>query len=97
MHSWSIFGVRTSHKQTWTHKPHHGSNLGEATTFPLILFFMLGHRACTQMSFCPETPKLGFPKFPEIPKILEIGTLTTLEAHSFLCKPLIEMRFEKKL
>jgi hypothetical protein len=30
---------------------------------------------------------------PEIP---EIGTPTTLEAHNFLCKPLIEVRCKAK-
>jgi hypothetical protein len=44
--------------------PRHG--LGEATTFPLIIFFVLGHGDCTQMSFCPRTPKLGIPKFPKL-------------------------------
>ncbi len=32
-------------------------NLKEATTFPLIIFFVFGHGASTQMSFCPEIPK----------------------------------------
>jgi hypothetical protein len=31
------------------HKTHHGPNLGEATTFPFIVLFVPGHRACTQM------------------------------------------------
>jgi hypothetical protein len=43
--------------QTQAHKIHHNSDLGEATTFSLIVFFMLSHGAYTQMSFCPETPK----------------------------------------
>jgi len=38
----------------------------EPTTFPLIIFFVPGHVACIQMSFCPETPKLGVPKFPKL-------------------------------
>jgi hypothetical protein len=63
MQSWSTFGARTSRGQTHTHKTHHSPDLGETTTFPLILFFVFGHRACTQMSFCPETPKLGVLKF----------------------------------
>jgi hypothetical protein len=41
------------------------------------------------MSFCPGIPKLG-----EIP---EIGTPVTLEAHNFLCRPLIEVRSKAKL
>ncbi len=31
--------------------------LGEATTFPLIVYYVPGHRASTQMSFCHGTPK----------------------------------------
>jgi len=54
MHSYNIFGARMNHKQTWTHKTHHGSDLGEATTFPFIVFSVPGHEANTQMSFCPE-------------------------------------------
>jgi hypothetical protein len=57
VHSWNIFGVRTNHKQTWTHKTHHGPNLGEATTFPLIVYYVPNHETSTQMSFCPRTPK----------------------------------------
>jgi hypothetical protein len=58
MHSWSTFGARMNHGQTQTHKIHHGRDLGEATTFPLIVFFVPNHGANTQMSFCPGTPKL---------------------------------------
>jgi hypothetical protein len=43
--------------QTWTHKTHHDLDLGEATTFPLIIYFVPGHGTSTQMSFCLETPK----------------------------------------
>jgi hypothetical protein len=56
MHSWSTFGAQMNHGQTKIHKIHHSPYLGEATTFPLIIFFVLGHKANTQMSFCPETP-----------------------------------------
>jgi hypothetical protein len=63
MHSWSIFGAWTSHRQTRIHKTHNDSDLWEATTITLIVFSMLGHGASTQISFCPGTPKLGIPKF----------------------------------
>jgi hypothetical protein len=52
-----------SHRHTHIHKTHHNPDLGEAITFCLIVFSMLGHGACTQMSFCHGTfnfPKLGF-------------------------------------
>jgi hypothetical protein len=52
MHSWNIFNAWMNHEETWIHKIHHGPNLGETTTFPLIIFFMPGHEANTQMSFC---------------------------------------------
>jgi len=52
--------------QTQTHKTHHGLDLGEATTFPLIVLFMTGHGAYTQMSFCPRTPKLGILEFSKL-------------------------------
>jgi hypothetical protein len=55
-----------SHKQIRTHKTHHGLNLGEAITFPLIVFFVPDHEANTQMSFCFETPKLKVLKFPKL-------------------------------
>jgi hypothetical protein len=64
VHSWSTFGAQMNHKQTRTHKTHHSPDLGEATTFPLIVFSMPNHEANNQMSFCPWTPKfleLGLP------------------------------------
>ncbi len=62
--NWNIFRARTNHKHTWIHKTHHGPDLGEATTFPFIIFSMISHRGCMQMSFYPRTHKLtqNFPK-----------------------------------
>jgi hypothetical protein len=57
MYSWNTFRAWMNHGQTQTHKTHHGLDLGEATTFPLIVLFMLGHEANTQMSFCPKASK----------------------------------------
>jgi hypothetical protein len=57
VHSLSAFGARMSHGQTRTHKTQHGLDLGEATTFPFIVYFVPGHGTNTQMSFCPKTPK----------------------------------------
>ncbi len=59
---------------------------GEATTFPLIVYSVLGHGTSTQMSFC-----LGS---LEIPKV---GTPATLGAYNFECRPPIEIRFKAKL
>ncbi len=57
MHSWSTFGAKTNHGQVRTHKTHHSPDLGEATTFPLIVYYVLLHEAHIQMAFCPKTPK----------------------------------------
>ncbi len=63
-------------KHFWcTNKPHAYTDsqdspwleVGEATTFPIIVFSMPDHGGCTQMSFCPRTPKL------EVPKFLKLG------------------------
>jgi hypothetical protein len=43
--------------QTRTHKTHHDPDLREATTFPLIVFSVLGHEVSTQMPFCLRIPK----------------------------------------
>jgi hypothetical protein len=44
MHNLSTFGAKTSHGQTQIHKIHQGSELGEATTFPLIVYFVPLHK-----------------------------------------------------
>jgi hypothetical protein len=56
--------------------------LGGSHHLPLIVFFLLGHRTYTQVGN---------------PKILEIGTPTTLEAHNPFFRPSIKVRFEVKL
>ncbi len=43
MQSLNTFGAQMNHGQTLTPKTHHNPNLGEATTFPFIVFSMLGH------------------------------------------------------
>ncbi len=47
-------------------KIYNGPNLGEAIIFPFIVFYVINHGGCTQMSFFLETPKLGVPKFPKL-------------------------------
>ncbi len=66
MHSWSIFATHMSYMHTWTHKIHHGLNLGKVTTFSHIVFFVIRHKDYIQMSFCPKTPKLKILKFPKL-------------------------------
>jgi hypothetical protein len=52
-----------SHGQIQIHKIHHNSELGEAITFPLIVYFVPGHMTSIQMAFCPGTPKWDFHDF----------------------------------
>jgi hypothetical protein len=90
VHNWSTFGAKTSYGQIRTHKIHHNLDLGEATTFPLIVYFVPLHEAHIQMAFCLGTPNGSL-------EILTTGTSATLGAHDFACKPLIEMRSKTKL
>jgi hypothetical protein len=57
VHSWNTFSVRTNHGQIRTHKTHHILDLGEVTTFPLIVYYVPLHEAHIQMAFFPRTPK----------------------------------------
>jgi hypothetical protein len=90
VHSWSTFCAKISHVQTRTHKTHHGPDLGEATTFPLIVYSVPLHEAHIQMAFCLGTPRDSL----EIPKI---RTSTTLGPHNFVCRSPIEMISKEKL
>jgi hypothetical protein len=68
VHILNTFGARTSNGQTQTH---HGPNLGEATTFSLIVYFVAGHGTSIQMAFF-----LGVPKFPKLGLLQLWGPIT---------------------
>ncbi len=74
---------------TRTHKTHHGPDLGEATTFPLIVFSAPRFGDYIQMVLFPGTP--GSPEIPPC------GTPGTLEPHNFASRPRIEVRSKAKL
>ncbi len=69
MHNLSTFGARKNHEQLRTHKTNHDPDLGEAITFPLIVFYAPLHEAHIQMAFCPErvpkSPQLRLPQLWE--------------------------------
>jgi hypothetical protein len=88
VHSWKTFGARMSHGQPRTHNTHHNSDLGEATTFPLIVYFVALQGATSKWLFVPRLPN-GSPKIPTV------GIPTTLEAHKLACKPSIAMSLKK--
>ncbi len=92
---WNTFGAQTNHVHTQIQKTHHDLNLGAATTFPLQYFLCLFTGCAPKCHFL-----LGLPSWDsrvESPKIFEIGTFATLEAHNFLCRPPIEVRSKTKL
>jgi hypothetical protein len=82
----STFGAKKSHGQIRIHKTHHGPDLGEAITFPLIVYSAPLHEAHIQMAFCPESPEIA-----------KVGTPTILEPHNFVYKPQIRMKSKAKL
>jgi hypothetical protein len=76
MHSLSIFGIRMNHGQPQTHKTHHNLALGEATTFPLIVYSVPFHEAHIQMAFfVPGLPN-GSPKIPKVAILATLGPIT---------------------
>jgi hypothetical protein len=77
VHNWNIFGARTSHEQTWIHKTHHDLDLGEATTFSLIVYSVPGHTTNTQMSFFSRDSQVAVLKFPKL-GLLRLWRLITL-------------------
>jgi hypothetical protein len=68
VHSWSTFDARTNHGQTRIHKTHHSLDLGEATTFPLLIYPCLSTKPTSKWHFVSglpngslEIPKVGTP------------------------------------
>jgi hypothetical protein len=86
VHGWNTFGARNKPQPTRTHKTHHGPNLGEITTLPLLIYFVPLYEAYIQKAFCPGSPKIP-----------TTWTSMTLGAHNFACKPPIEITFKAKL
>jgi hypothetical protein len=68
VHSLNTFGARISHGEPWTHKTHHDLDLGEATTFPHIVFSIALHGGHIQM---------GVPKFPQLGLSRRWGRMTS--------------------
>jgi hypothetical protein len=57
MHNLSTFGARMNHGQPQTRKTQHSPDLGEATTFPFIVYSMPLDGSHIQMAFCPRIHK----------------------------------------
>jgi phage-related protein len=56
MYNWNTFGVQTSHMHTQTHKTQQSPNLGEVTTFPLIVFSVINQGATSKCHFVLGLP-----------------------------------------
>ncbi len=99
LHSWNMFGARKSHRQTRTHKTHHGLDLGETTTFPLIVYYVPGHGISTQMTFCHGIPKWESRNSQSWDSrnfgLSKVAGIPTLGAHNFVYRHPIEMCSEK--
>jgi hypothetical protein len=63
---WALLGARTSHGQTRTHKTHHGPNLGEATTFPLIVYYVPLPQGPHPNGILSRDSQMRVPKFPKL-------------------------------
>jgi hypothetical protein len=81
-----VLGLATD---TWTHKSHHGSNLGVTTTLLPILFSAARRRGCIQMAQIPGTPEMESRNCPG-------GTLGTLNRHNSRLQNWMAMRSEPK-
>ncbi len=90
VHLWKHPWCRDKSRATLIHWTHHGPDLGEAITFPHIVFSVLFHRAHAQMALCPGTPKWS-------PKTVQIWTLETLGIHNFSLRPSIGTRSKTNL
>jgi len=71
--------------QIQIHKIHHDLNLGEANTFPLIIYSMLGHRCRNPtLGKCgvkPNTPKVGDLESFGTPECLEFDNKAQNTSH----------------
>jgi hypothetical protein len=76
-------GVRTSHKQPWTHLTHHSPDSGEATTFPHIVFSATHGKGYIQMAHFLGTPKLESRNSLEI---VPVGVLRLWELITLDCR-----------
>ncbi len=74
-----------------THKTHHGPDLGEATTFPLIVYFVASHKAYIQMAFLSRDSQVG------VPNSRQLGLPRLWSPHNFASRPPIEVRSKAKL
>jgi hypothetical protein len=66
-----------SHGQIHTHKTHHNPDLGEATTLPLIVYFVPLHEATSKWHFVSKLSNGSF-------KIPKVGTLATLGPYNIV-------------
>jgi len=58
-----VLGLATG---TWTHKTHHGSDSGEATTFPHIVFSAASRGDYIRMAQILGTPEIVSAGLPEL-------------------------------
>jgi hypothetical protein len=65
VHSFSTFGATMNHKQTRTHKTHHGPDLKETTTFPYSIL-CASPRGPHPNGILSRDSQMGVSKFPKL-------------------------------
>jgi len=85
------FGVGTSHEQHGHTRITTARTLGEATTFPLIVYPVTRRGGGIQMAILSRDSRVGVPKS----RIFE--TPATLKLHNFRSRPPIDLPSEAKL
>jgi hypothetical protein len=90
VHIWEHPWVLRQATGTLTHKTHHGSDSGEATTLPHIVFSATLHGGYIQMALFPGTPKLKSRNCPG-------WSPGTLNAYNSRLQSLIVTRSKPKL
>jgi hypothetical protein len=80
-----------SHGQVQTHKTHHVPDLGEATTFSFIVYFVHAHKTSTQNVILSRDSQVGLSKF------LKLGLPRLWGPHNFAYRLPIEMISKEKL
>jgi hypothetical protein len=77
VHRWSIFGARTSHKQTQIHKTHHHSDLGEKHHLPPYSIICASPRDPHPNGILSRDSQMGVPKLPKLGLLWLWGPITS--------------------
>ncbi len=86
----STFSARISHERLWTHKTHHGPDLGKPPPSPIYYSLRLSAAPTSEWLFV-----LGFPR--RSPEITMVWTPAILRDYNSLLRPPIGTRYKSNL